>query len=80
MPPKRGFAAKRGGWAGRNDAKRRHGSDDDDSAPRANKKAKDDDGEDSAKMVPKLEVDDENNEYVSVSREVPCDLFNGLIG
>lgn len=49
-------------------AKKRAGSDDEDDAPRASKKSK---GEDSGEpFVPKLEKDDEKNQFVAVGSQL----------
>jgi hypothetical protein len=63
-----GFANRPIGGGKKSFAKKRAGSDDEGDAPRASKRSKgDDDEEEVAPLVPKLEKDDDGNDFVSVS-------------
>ena len=70
MPPKRGgFRGGHGGTFKKGFAtKKRSSPDEDDSAPRTTKRAKDDDDEEEGTaVVPKLQTDDDGNQYIGVS-------------
>ncbi|KAF1848652.1 PC4-domain-containing protein [Cucurbitaria berberidis CBS 394.84] len=64
---------KRGGFRGggggtfKGYAKKRSEPDDGDSAPRSSKKAKGDDEEESVAVVPKLEIDDDGNQFIGLN-------------
>ncbi|KAF1945599.1 PC4-domain-containing protein [Clathrospora elynae] len=62
---KRGGA--RGGGFKKGFAKKRAASSDDESAPRAGKKAKGDEEDESIPMVPELKKDDDGNAYISLN-------------
>ena len=57
----------RGGGFKKSFVKKRSSPDEDDSAPRASKKVKGDEDEDSASVVPELKTDDNGDVYVGVS-------------
>jgi hypothetical protein len=74
---------KRGGSRGaasfkKGFTKKRAGSDDEESAPRASKKAKGDEEDDSTPFVPELKTDSENQQYVGVSIPISsCGMEEG---
>jgi hypothetical protein len=74
---KRGaFRGGSGGAFKKGSAKKRAGSDDEDSALRASKKPKGDDEEESAPVMPELKTDDDGKQYVGVSARRSVQIRN----